>query len=659
MPAFCIADAQYFGIFYDILSPNFIAGDIMMSFDRASALIERMKSGETIKNLSFKAALIALATLSMPVITSASSLHQYIGFGDSTLDSGYFRYHTTGSSAIDAAIATAVNNGDTGAFVGNGVMNSVILAEKFGLNATPSDNGGTNYAIGGAETSITFGQKLSTIVQIQNYLTSVHGIANPEALYVIATGSNDLHDVQVSAPGWLNAQASALASQVGALQAAGARIILVTNPYNSAIYAGLGGDITSGNAAAYATSLAYGNTIWSSLTGKGVNFIPVDEDSVFRFVVKNPTLFGFTALSVLPSNSIAYNTSALLSAPMSASYLNSYLFVDALHMTTAGQRIVADYEYSLLLAPSEISLAAESAVQTGLAHVASIQGHLDFSDQHREDKRLSAWFSAGANNLSLNNSNWFPSTAGVPYGSTMGMDYQINSKLVLGAAISAGGQVQQFSTDGHVCQADESLSIYSAYNKGMFWVDAITSFGLFQDHIYRPVTLGIFTDNNNGSTAGHSLSLSVRAGSTFNLGDVITGPIAGVVLQRVILDEYTESGYSGVTALSFGPQTRDALISQLGWQGSLNLGKGQLFGKIGWNHDWAAKNREITVSITSAVAAPYTTDAAPAASDWGTASLGFSHNLCSNVKLQSTASTMFVNPQVLMYGGELGLNVIF
>ncbi|NTW99384.1 MAG: autotransporter outer membrane beta-barrel domain-containing protein, partial [Geobacteraceae bacterium] len=323
------------------------------------------------------------------------------------------------------------------------------------------------------------------------------------------------------------------------------------------------------------------------------------------------------------------------------------------------QRIVADYEYSLLLAPSQISLAAESAVQTGLAHLSSIQGHLDLSDENREDKRLSAWFSAGANNRSLNNSSWFPSTTGVPYGSTMGVDYKTNSKLVVGAAISAGKQTQQFSSAGHFNQVDETLSLYTAYKKGTFWADAVTSYGLFQDHISRPVTLGMFTDNNNGNTTGHSLSLSLRVGSVFNLGEVITGPIAGVVVQRVILDEYTESGYSGVTALSFGSQTRDACISQFGWQGSLNTGKGQLFGKIGWNHDWAAKNREITVSVTSAVAAPYTADAAPVASDWGTASLGFSHNLYSNVKLQSTISTMFVNPQVVSYGGELGLNVIF
>lgn len=611
------------------------------------------------KSLNLKIALIALTTLSSPVMVSASALNQYIGFGDSTLDSGSFRYHTTGVPAFDAAIATAVHNGNTGAFVGNGVMNSVILAEKFGLNALPIDNGGTNYAIGGAETNITKGPQLSTIVQIQNYLTSTNGIANSKALYVIGTGSNDLFDAQASLPGWLNAQASALAVQVAALQAAGARIIMVTNPYLGIIYAGLGGDITSENAAVYATSVAYGNTIWSSLTAAGVKFIPVDGDGVFRFVVQNPALFGFTSSSVLPSNSIAYSSSALIAEPMTASYLSSYLFVDAKHMTTAGQRILADYEYSLLLAPSQISLVAESAVQTGLAHLSTIQGHLDLSDGNRDDKRLSAWFSAGANNLSLNNSFWFPSTAGVPYGTTMGVDYKTKSKLVLGAAISAGEQAQQFSSAGHLYQVDETLSLYTAYKKGPFWVDAVTSYGLFQDHISRPVTLGMFTDNNNGHTKGHSLSLALRVGSVFNLGEVITGPIAGVVLQRVILDEYTESGYSGVTALSFGRQTRDALISQFGWQGSLNTGKGKLFGKIGWNHDWAAKNREITVSVTSAVAAPYTADAAPVASDWGTASLGFSHNLYSNVKLQSTISTMFVNPQVMSYGGELGLNVIF
>ena len=38
--------------------------------------------------------------------------------------------------------------------------------------------------------------------------------------------------------------------------------------------------------------------------------------------------------------------------------------MDGTHLTQAGQVIVADYIYSLLVAPSEISFLAETAIQT-------------------------------------------------------------------------------------------------------------------------------------------------------------------------------------------------------------------------------------------------------------------------------------------------------
>lgn len=609
---------------------------------------------------ALKVCLLACLATVTPGMASAAGFDQYLGFGDSTLDSGHFRYHTIGNAALDDAIAyTVAHSGATGAFVGNGVMNSVLLSGMFGLTAVPSDNGGTNYAIGNAESTVTSGVFTSTIQQIQEYLSAVNGVADSNALYVIATGSNDLHDANASTAGWLDTQATTLAAQVAALQAAGARTIMVTNPYNSAIYSGLGGEITSANADAYATSVAYSNRIWADLTAAGVNFIPVDEDSVFKYVVKNPTLFGFTASSVLTSSSACYTTTSLVCAPLSQEYLNSYLFVDDHHMTTAGQTIVADLEYSLLIAPSEISLVAESAVQSGLSRLSTIQGQIDLSGQNRGPNGINAWMSAGANNVSLRNSPMFPTASGAPYGSTVGVDYQLPNKLVLGAAVSAGGQTQQFSTIGHFSEVDEALSFYTAYKEGLFWGDAVASFGLVQDSVARPVKLGIFTDNNSGDTTGTSMSVALRGGSDFNIDRVTTGPVVGLVMQRVGLDGYTEAGTSGVTALSFGSQTRDSLVSQMGWRGSVSLGDWQPFAEMAWNHDWAGSDRQVATSLTSAAVAPYLSDAAPVASDWGTASLGVSYKVTPDVTLKGTTSTVFVNPQVFSYGGEMGVSVSF
>ena len=94
------------------------------------------------------------------------------------------------------------------------------------------------------------------------------------------------------------------------------------------------------------------------------------------------------------------------------------------------------------------------------------------------------------------------------------------------------------------------------------------------------------------------------------------------MLQQVRLNGFTETGTSGVTALSFGSQTRNSFVSQLGWRGSVDLGDWQPFAELDWNHEWGGKNRTMTASLTSIAAPSWSAAAAPVASDWATVLLG-------------------------------------
>ena len=459
-------------------------------------------------------------------------------------------------------------------------MNSTILAGRFGLSAAPVGNDGTNYANGGSYTASSgpMPGSVSTIGQIQNYLTSVNNHANPKALYVISSGDNDLNYSNPLPANYLSNSAIQLANTVAALQAAGARTILVPNSYNSAVYAGPGGNITNSNSAAYATSQSYFSERWADLSAAGVHFIPADLDSLFKYVVHNPTLFGFTAYSVQAANAPAqaftspYN-SALLAWPLSPAQQEGSLFVDKVHLTTAGQTIEADYEYSLLTAPSEISLLAESVVQDGWARAATIQGQIDLSGIHRGPWGLNAWESTGVCNLQVRNAPGFIDDSGTPYGGTLGIDYQLPNGLILGVAFTMGGQTEAFSTGGNFNQLDEAPSLYVAYAAGPWWGNVVASYDLFQDTISRPVPLGVFTDQNNAGTSGQSLALALRGGGDVSWGRFTTGPVGGFLLQEAHVYGFTESGTSGVTAFSFGSQTRDSFVSQLGWRSSGRSGR--------------------------------------------------------------------------------------
>ena len=199
----------------------------------------------------------------------------------------------------------------------------------------------------------------------------------------------------------------------------------------------------------------------------------------------------------------------------------------------------------------------------------------------------------------------------VPFGGTVGADYLLPGGVIVGAAFTAGGMAQRFSTGGNYTEADEAISLYAAYRSGPAWGNVVAGYGLLQDHVARQVALGIFTDQNSADTNGHSLGLALRGGGDFQFGQATTGPVAGVVLQQVRLNGFAETGTSGVTALAFSEQTRNSAVSQLGWRGSVELGDWQPFAEVAWNHEWGGKNRTVTASLTSIAAPPFTKATTP------------------------------------------------
>ncbi len=610
------------------------------------------------------ASLLVVALLAVPAAARATEFDQFIAFGDSTLDSGYFRYNPTGNAAIDQAIAGAVARGAKGGFTGNGVMNSTLLAGRFGLEAEPIGNGGTNFANGGAHTVTDALPNIATVQQIRTYLNSVHGVANPRGLYLLGTGSNDLLYVSRQDAAWVATHPTHLAdlvatlsTEVATLQAAGARTILVANPYTSAVYAGPGGVVPAELATVYAQSVAFGPALWSGLSAAGVRYIPADINGVIKFVVTHPTLFGFTADSVLAANP-ASPVNALLSV-VTPAQMQSHLFLDSLHFTTAGQTIKADYYYSLLTAPNLIALVAESTVQSGLARTAGLRAQIGGSGPARAPGSRNAWFAAGANSLRLKNAPGFPRLSAHPFGGTVGVDYTTSGGTLLGAALSAGGQHQRFSTGGHGDQVDEALSLYVATKFGQWWGDAIATAGLLQARIERPVPLGLFTDRNRADTDGHSLTLALRGGHDFHAGPISTGPVLGLIVQQVHLDGFTETGTSGTTALAFGGQTREARIGQLGWRAAVDAGNWRITADASWNHDWADRNRVVTAALTTVATAPFTADAAPVSADWGSAAVGVAYRLGSRLTLHATGSVVLGNPHVTSHGGNLSLRFGF
>ena len=149
------------------------------------------------KKRALKRLLPALIAATVAVGAAPAQAVQYQGvfiFGDSLSDAGYYRPFLI-SIGVPAATAATL-----GRFTTNpGPVWSEIIAQYYGGNANPSNvAGGGIYAQGGARVTASSastppgGAQRPVSTQITEYLASVSGAANPNALYAVRAGGNDL-----------------------------------------------------------------------------------------------------------------------------------------------------------------------------------------------------------------------------------------------------------------------------------------------------------------------------------------------------------------------------------------------------------------------------------------------------------------------------------
>jgi outer membrane lipase/esterase len=201
------------------------------------------------------AALVAvLAVFAVPTGAAfAQNFNQAIVFGDSSVDSGYYKNvfpNPGGGANFNILWAAAVAAGAGEPTSSPGLMNSEALAAFFGLTALPSNqSGGTNYATSGARSAQAnaageelFQAAVPMTTQISNYLAAVGGRANANALYLISGGGNDIAFAEnqsrsianfpifplgsAAADTYIVNQANLLVASIAQLKAAGARYIL-------------------------------------------------------------------------------------------------------------------------------------------------------------------------------------------------------------------------------------------------------------------------------------------------------------------------------------------------------------------------------------------------------------------------------------------------
>jgi outer membrane lipase/esterase len=620
------------------------------------------------KGMSRKAQIAALALSGVMLSGPAFSqtFNQFVGFGDSTIDSGWYRNlaFPTGNATVDALLPGAVANGGGVSTTGPGPVSSALLAGYFGLNGNPANQGGANYATGGARNNQTGAQPnaVSTVTQIGNYLAAGNGAANANALYLIGSGGNDvsLYFGQISAStitlaqGLTNVTRSAndLVGAISRLHSAGARYVIVPNQPQS-----------FGTATEQTLRTTYDTALWQGLAAAGIDFIPADYNAMLRAVTADLSSFGFIAGAgpaciAPPGVTSGY---ALLCTPLTLvapNAMQTHLFADDIHLSTAGQKIVADYEYSLVVAPSMMSMLAEAPVQTRSALIGVIQNQIPISQRQRGPTGFNTWLSGDVSSLKIKNYPGFPDDPGTPVSLIAGFDYKLPEEWLFGVALSVGQQNASFSQNfGGFKQNEFSVSAYAAHRAGPVWLNVIATYGTVKFDVTRSVPVGITIQNNTASTSGSNISLAGEAGYDFKAGALTHGPVAGMTVQQVHIDGFTESG--SFTSLGFAAQTRNSAVSELGYQASYEAGRWRPFAKAAWDHEFASPDRNVTASLTTSVAPSYSLPAIVTGTDWAVATAGTTLKLSPNATGLVAVTGQAAQKNVAAYGGQLGVNVAF
>jgi outer membrane lipase/esterase len=633
-------------------------------------------------NATLKSALVLSLVLTATSRASAQSFNQFVGFGDSNIDSGYYRALPSpgGGAAFNALWASAVANGAGKPTSSPGLMNSEALAAYFGLNALPSNQGGSNYSTSGAKNVTVnnaatggFQSAVPTVTQISTYLAATGGHANPNALYLINSGANDVSfalgdsgtgPFPANPTAYLIDAANSLAGAIANLQAAGARYIIVPDlPFSFPTGGG------AGNAETRQARLDYSQALWSGLAAAGVNFIPADINAVRVAIAANPSSFGFQfvgngAGQVACTNPGVSSAWALLcsSNPGAPSTFvtpdadQTRLFADDQHLTTAGQKIFADYYYSLIVAPSQISFLAEVPVKTRAALVNAILNQISISQRQFGPTGFNAWVTGDVSWLKMTNYPGFPDDPGTPVAMTAGFDYRLTREWLVGAALSTGTTRQTFSLDrGHFTQSAFTASFYAAYLDGPFWANVVASVGTLQNAVNRSAPIGITVQQNNGDTDGSQFSLALQTGYNFIYGPLTHGPLAGILLQRIHIDGFTESG--SFTSLAFDEQKRNSAVTEVGYQATFDAGKWRPFVRAAWYHELVSTDRLVTAYLTTITAPGFSLPAVVFGTDWGMANAGATVKISPNVTALVAAYGQFAQQGVVNYGGQVGLNV--
>lgn len=245
------------------------------------------------------------AGLGLAALAQAQSYSNLYVFGDSLSDVGNDLIVTGGLLPSPAYYS---QGSVTGRFT-NGLSYADHLATSLGLSLTPSVQGGTDYAFGGARVSSVAAGLPPTALSFNQQLAAfdaAHTQADPGALYVLWIGANDMSDaIGATAHGNAGALQAAvtnamqgIGSAITDLSARGARHFLIPNLPDLAVIPAINGLHSAGlSSIAHGASVSFNDALANTLSQPGFASLDLRRMDVFTAlgaITAQPASYGFS-----------------------------------------------------------------------------------------------------------------------------------------------------------------------------------------------------------------------------------------------------------------------------------------------------------------------------------------------------------------------------
>ncbi len=592
------------------------------------------------------AAAVLLTCATDAAIANDGPFSQFVVFGDSLSDAGTFP--DVSSPTFDGLRFTNRTGPTYGPGEAYGEVGTQRLASMLGLqsqSATPvlrPDSGGTNYAVGGYRTdeildSITRASDPTGATPYPGYLTENPRV-DSNALYYLNGGGNDIFQGRD-----MVTAASDLVAGVGALQAAGARYIIVSDLPD--VGSTPLGTVNSAIDAWNGLSTTFNNELASRLQAQGGNYVLVNNRLLLAEVRADLAAFGFdpnvpqTAVCFDPSSSTApclpdptYSIGGTAPDP------NRLMFNDGVHPTTAVHQISADYLYSIISAPWEVSLLPEMGRSALRAHLQQLDNEL--SARRGDWQAVGAWRTFVQGGYNRPEYDGYGGGDGSGLSLSLGVTQRLSETWLAGVSLGlAENSLELGRNDSEYDMRSYLATAFARYEHQRLFADFSLSAGYLDYHdLKRTFALGISERTEKGDTEGTLWGAAAKAG--FNLmqpGDQLQfGPFVGASYQKVEVDGYSEQGERS-TALSYDDQELDSLRLSLGLFGDYALSeRTRLFGEVAREVEREDEDRrDLRMSLNSVSGNSFELPGAVPTGDQTRFSVGLTHRLTPGLALRA------------------------